>query len=98
MPKKKWDLGNASLWKGKTAEHKAEQMKLVLRELDISTEKLEHVPKITDMLKHRSLGGIRQVVAAMRFSTDPLIEHFLERWDELPPEFQEIVPWEALAQ
>jgi hypothetical protein len=73
-------------------------MKIVFRELGISTEKLKQVPKITELLKHNRMGGIHVVLAAMRFSTDPLIEHFLERWDELPPEFQQIVPWEALAQ
>jgi hypothetical protein len=34
----------------------------------------------------------------MRLSSDPVIQQFLARWDELNPDFKKIVPWEAIAQ
>jgi hypothetical protein len=90
---------NVSGWNRKKREdRRAEKQTVALVMLDVDLKKLEREPKFTEMLEHQSLGGLAQVIAAMRLSSDPILQRFLEYWDTVDPEFQEVLPWEAVAQ
>src|SRR5215471_734070 len=77
---------------------KAETLKTALIFLDVDLKRLEREPKFMSMLEHHSLGGLPQVLAAMRLSSDLIVMKFLERFDALNPAYQKIIPWEAVAQ
>jgi hypothetical protein len=64
----------------------------------VDLKKLAREPKIHSIVENASLGGLGQVVEAMRLSSDPILVQFLERWDRINPAFQRIVPFEAVAQ
>jgi hypothetical protein len=84
--------------KNEREKKKAEKVKHALVMLDVDLRAFDRSPKFMEMLEHHSLGGLEQVVAAMRLSSDPIVQQFLARWDELNPEYKKIVPWEAIAQ
>lgn len=93
------DPTNKSSMTNKNGElEEAEKIKVALVNLDVDLQKLAREPKITAILRHRSLGGLEQVLSAIRLSSDPIFEAFLERYDAMNPAFQRIVPWEAIAQ
>src|SRR5215475_6511248 len=73
----------------------ADKLKIALVTLDVDIKKLEREPKFMSILQQKSLGGLPQVLEAMRLSTDPTITAFIDRYDRMQPAFQEIVPWEA---
>jgi hypothetical protein len=57
---------------------------------------LDAAPQITPMLK-RAHGGLKQVLMAMRFAPDEIINVFLEKYDTIPVGDREALPIEAIA-
>jgi hypothetical protein len=87
------------LKKKSAALRREDRVTFALVHLDVDLKKLEREPKFTEMLRHHSLGGLEQVLMAMRLaSNDPIIAKFLERYDRISPAFQKLLPWEAVAQ
>jgi len=98
VTKKKLDLANEPGWKKKdAAEERNEALKVALAMLQVNPRELERLPKFSEILADKSLGGLDQVLAAMRLSMDPLILKFVERYDQLNKTHKKIVPWEAIA-
>jgi hypothetical protein len=50
-----------------------------------------------EIIENAALGGPAQVLQAMRISVDPIVQEFLEHYNAMPPSYQKIVPWEAVA-
>lgn len=68
-----------------------------LRRLRIKPEQLSVVPQITATYRN-AIGGLKAVLAAMRFcSDDDVIAKFLRRYDAIPEGDRKLVPWEAVA-
>ena len=67
-----------------------------LRRLDVSPADLDAAPQITPLLKKAS-GGLKQVMAAMRFAPDEVITAFLRKYDTIPRGDRERLPIEAIA-
>jgi hypothetical protein len=53
-----------------------------LRRLGVSPEALNRAPNISGLLRETK-GGLKQVIAAMRFSSDPIISTFFAKYDSL---------------
>ena len=66
----------------------------VLRKLGIREKQLTSTARITPIFE-QSYGGLQKVIAALRFSEDPVIEEFLEKYDSFKPGEHEKVPFEA---
>ena len=67
-----------------------------LRRLRVSKEDLAAAPAITPILELAD-GGLRQVLAAMRFAPDDVIRTFLIKYDSVPVGDRARLPWEAIA-
>jgi hypothetical protein len=67
-----------------------------LRRLGVSAKELGAAPEITSLLK-RADGGLRQCLAAMRFSDEPLIRAFFSKYDSLSGHDRKHLPLEAVA-
>lgn len=97
VKRKKWDPAKEPSWKKKTAEdRKSERLRALLKVLDIPPHKLALAPRFSNALA-QAKGGLPAVLQAMRQSPEPMIQAFLEKWDELSPAQQKILPWEAIA-
>lgn len=89
---------NRSGWSKKNGENERERTRrLALDILGIDRRQFEREPKFEHILRDRSLGGLAQVLEAMRLSGDPIIQKFIERYDQMNRELQKIAPWEAVA-
>jgi hypothetical protein len=67
-----------------------------LKRLGVTAEQLAAAPDITSMLK-RAEGGLKQVIAAMRFSGDELVTTFLKKYDSITEGDRERLSIEAIA-
>jgi hypothetical protein len=67
-----------------------------LQRLRVSEEALAAAPAITPLLKQAS-GGLKQVIAAMRFAPNEVISAFLKKYDAIPSCDRERLPMEAVA-
>jgi hypothetical protein len=67
-----------------------------LHRLRVSEEALAAAPAITPLLEQAD-GGLKQVMAAMRFAPDDVITAFLRKYDTLPVGDRERLPIEAIA-
>lgn len=67
-----------------------------LAKLSVTEDQLATVPPITAIFQEAS-GGLLEVILAMRFSEDPIIKKFLDRYDVLSKEERDAVPLEAVA-
>ena len=67
-----------------------------LQRLRVSEEALATAPAITPLLK-KAEGGLKQVLAAMRFAPDEVITAFLRKYDSIPVGDRERLPMEAIA-
>jgi len=68
----------------------------VLAKLKVTEEQLATVPPMTAIFQEAS-GGLADVIVAMRFSTDPIVEKFLKKYDVLSKDERDAVPLEAVA-
>jgi hypothetical protein len=57
---------------------------------------LEKAPQITPLFKNAE-GGLRAVLAAMRFYNDEEISRFLVKFDSIPSGDKDCLPWEAIS-
>jgi hypothetical protein len=67
-----------------------------LKRLGVSQADLDAAPQITPLLK-KADGGLKRVLAAMRFAPDEVITTFLRKYDAIPRGDRERAPLEALA-
>jgi hypothetical protein len=67
-----------------------------LQRLHVSEEALASAPAITPLLKQAS-GGLKQVIAAMRFAQDEVTSAFLQKYDSIPAGDRERLRLEAVA-
>lgn len=67
-----------------------------LLRLGVSAKELRAAPEITSLLK-RADGGLKACLAAMRFSSDPLIIRFFAKYDSLSGHDRQHLPLEAVA-
>lgn len=72
------------------------KLRAAIVKLGIDEEEFFKAPDITEILE-QSAGGLKTVLAAMRFSTHPSVERFLEGYDKASDEQRKIVPWQAWA-
>jgi len=70
--------------------------KEALKRLGVTEDQIAETPDISTLLK-QSVGGLKQVLQAMRFSADGVARSFLEKYDLTPERDRECVPWEAIA-
>lgn len=70
--------------------------KEALKRLGVSEVELRAAPDISSLLK-QTQGGLKAAMAAMRFSLDPAIEAFLEKYDAVPDRDRRSLSWEAIA-
>lgn len=70
--------------------------KEALKRLGVTEQQLESNPKITPILKE-TRGGIKHAVEALRFSNNPAIKEFLEKYDSIPARDREELNLEAVA-
>jgi hypothetical protein len=56
---------------------------------------VESRPDISTMLK-QAKGGLTQTLRALRFSTEPEVQRFLEKYDSVPVGDRKSLPWEAI--
>ena len=62
----------------------------------MSQQDLAKTPQITPLFK-KAEGGLRTVLAAMRFYNDEVIAPFLVKYDSIPEGDRARLPWEAIA-
>jgi hypothetical protein len=67
-----------------------------LRRIGVSVDELRTAPRITEMLE-RADGGMKTVLAAMRFQADQTVQAFLAAYDRIPADDRRRVPIEAVA-
>jgi hypothetical protein len=67
-----------------------------LRKLGVSADQVASAQQITPLLKG-TLGGLKAVLRAMRFSKDPIVSRFLAKHDCLGVWERQNIPWEAVA-
>jgi hypothetical protein len=67
-----------------------------LERIGVTPEQLAAAPKITPLLK-QAQGGLKQIVDAMRFAPDDVIQAFLRRYDTLDRADHADLCWEAIA-
>ena len=73
----------------------ASLVRTALVKLGVDRDELATCAPIGSILEEAE-GGIPSVIAAMRFSDDPEIEKFFEKWDSLTKQDQRLVPIEAV--
>lgn len=66
------------------------------RRLGIDPKELEQAPPLSQLL-HEAAGGLQTVLLALRFSVDPQVKLFLEKYDSLSLHDQRVLTWEAVA-
>ena len=64
--------------------------------MNITEEEIRRCPPITAVLQ-KAEGGLAAVVDALRFSREPVVQQFLDTYDELEETQRIWVPWEAIA-
>jgi hypothetical protein len=69
---------------------------MVLQKLGIDETQIALAPQLTEILANAE-GGIPAVMRAIRFSSHPEVEKFLDVWDQTTPMDREVVPLEAFA-
>jgi hypothetical protein len=74
-----------------------EKLDRILIRLKVDRHRLAREPQIMEIIDNAAMGGRQKVLIAMRLSTDPIVQEFLDHHDNLPPSYQKIVPWEAIA-
>lgn len=74
----------------------ARRLAATLVKLGVDETELKRAPQITNILKEAH-GGLKSVIAAMRFSRNGHIQAFLEEFDSGTDMDRRIVPWEAWA-
>jgi len=67
-----------------------------LRKLGVSADQVTSAPQITQFLKD-SMGSLKPVLDAMRFSDDPVVQCFLAKRDSLGVWARKNTCWEAIA-
>ena len=67
-----------------------------LRKLGVSADGLASAPQITALLKDNR-GSLKELLAAMRFSQDPVVQCFLAKHDSLGVWARQNTCWEAIA-
>jgi hypothetical protein len=67
-----------------------------LQRIGVTAQQLNEAPQITSLLK-RAEGGLPQVLAAMRFSSDALVVTWLRKYDSIPVGDRERLSIEAIA-
>ena len=67
-----------------------------LRKLGITEDQLASVPNITSLLKEAKV-GLKAVIAALRFSQDPVAKAFLKKYDACTSSVLHFAPLEAIA-
>lgn len=63
--------------------------------MKVSQEEIDRSPNISDMIQ-RLLGKTAKAIAALRFSSDPIVESLLDVYDKLPSGDRHLVPLEAI--
>jgi hypothetical protein len=64
--------------------------------MEVSEDEILQAPPLTETLSHAE-GGIPGVIAAIRFSSHPEIQKFLDEWDSAGYQERELLPLEAFA-
>lgn len=89
------DAARRSLWPTKPGKPN-DRKKAALRRLGVSAMQVKTAPDISTLLKKGS-GGLTRALEAMRFSNDPSVIAFLEKYDAVPARDREALSWEAIA-
>jgi hypothetical protein len=63
--------------------------------MKVSQEDVDRAPNISGMIR-RLLGKTAKAIAALRFSSDPIVESLLQVYDRLPVGDRDLVPLEAI--
>jgi hypothetical protein len=72
-------------------------MELGLAKLKVHPKDLQRAPQMTRLLNDCVEGGLEDVLASMRMSSDELIAQFLNQYDRSSERDHEVIPWEAYA-
>ncbi len=74
----------------------ATRRKAALRRLGVAPDQLRRIPNISDTLKVAK-GGLKDTLAAMRYSSSLAVVAFLEKYDSIPERDRKSLSWEAIA-
>jgi hypothetical protein len=77
-------------------EQKRLRMGLLAARMGLDADSARALPPISDIIKVAK-GGVKTIVAALRFIADPDIDKFFDVFDELTPQEQKEIPFEWVA-